>query len=211
LRRCLCVTQEKLDRAANYARVMEELSQLGAFVRLADYLFVEGVMVAAVTSVEELLGALTAHKQQVRGRAGRQCPRLLAVSSDDGPPRAPAPPSAAGTTPPHTQMDKSKALFQVAVSFDPEGVAFWPNEAAILGEINTNTLEGIVSVAQVCGAVCADVLPRPARQQHMYACMHGRVARHATLLPRPCPARRPRRACCSCAPLATCLTPSPAA
>jgi hypothetical protein len=44
---------------------MLELSQLGQFVRLADYLFVEAVMATAVCSVEELLGVLTAHKQQV--------------------------------------------------------------------------------------------------------------------------------------------------
>jgi dynein heavy chain len=44
---------------------MQELSQLGQFVRLADYLFVEAVMTTAVSNVEELLGVLTAHKQQV--------------------------------------------------------------------------------------------------------------------------------------------------
>jgi protein-disulfide isomerase-like protein with CxxC motif len=47
------------------------------------------------------------------------------------------------------QSDKTKALFQVAVSFEPHGMAFAPNETAILDEINANTLEGIVSVAQV--------------------------------------------------------------
>lgn len=57
--------QEKLDRAANYARIMEELSQLGQFVRLADYMFVEGVMACAVQAVEDTLTLLTAHKQQV--------------------------------------------------------------------------------------------------------------------------------------------------
>lgn len=57
--------QEKMERAANYARVMQELSQLGQFVRLADYLFVESVIATAVENVEELLGVLTAHKQQV--------------------------------------------------------------------------------------------------------------------------------------------------
>lgn len=44
---------------------MLELSQLGVFVRLADYLFVEAVMATAVANVEDLLGVLTAHKQQV--------------------------------------------------------------------------------------------------------------------------------------------------
>jgi hypothetical protein len=47
------------------------------------------------------------------------------------------------------QSDKTKALFQVAVSFEPHGMAFSPTETAILDEINANTLEGIVSVAQV--------------------------------------------------------------
>jgi len=57
--------QEKVERAANYARVMEELGQLGNFVRLADYLFVEGVMACALTGVEELLALLVSNKQQV--------------------------------------------------------------------------------------------------------------------------------------------------
>jgi hypothetical protein len=47
------------------------------------------------------------------------------------------------------QADKTKALFQVAVAFETHGMAFTPNETAILDEVNTNTLEGIVSVAQV--------------------------------------------------------------
>lgn len=62
---CVLTPQEKVEHAANYARVMLELSQLGQFVRLADYLFVEAVMATAVSNVEELLGVLTAHKQQV--------------------------------------------------------------------------------------------------------------------------------------------------
>jgi len=49
------------------------------------------------------------------------------------------------------QTDKAKALYQVSVAFEPHGVAFTPNEASILDEINANTLEGIVSVAQVMG------------------------------------------------------------
>lgn len=48
------------------------------------------------------------------------------------------------------QNDKqAKALFQVVVSFAPKGMAFAPNEAAVLDELNANTLEGIISVAQV--------------------------------------------------------------
>ena len=38
----ILVKHEKLERAANFARVMKELTMLGAFIRLADYLFVEG-------------------------------------------------------------------------------------------------------------------------------------------------------------------------
>lgn len=48
------------------------------------------------------------------------------------------------------QTDKqAKALFQVFVSFELKGLAFNPDETAILEEINANTLEGIISVAQV--------------------------------------------------------------
>ena len=59
----------QLERAANYARIMEELTLLGSFVRLADYLLVEGVMARAVAGVEELLALLTNQKQQVRCKA----------------------------------------------------------------------------------------------------------------------------------------------
>ena len=38
----ISVKREKQERAANFARVMREVTMLGAFVRLADYLFVEG-------------------------------------------------------------------------------------------------------------------------------------------------------------------------
>lgn len=50
--------------------------------------------------------------------------------------------------------DKAKALLQVAVSFEPGGVTFTPNEAAVLDVINANTLEGILAVTQVCVCVC---------------------------------------------------------
>jgi hypothetical protein len=54
---------------------------------------------------------------------------------------------------PLTQADKTKALFQVSVAFEAQGMAFAPSETAILDEVNANTLEGIVSVAQVCECV----------------------------------------------------------
>lgn len=48
------------------------------------------------------------------------------------------------------QGDKQvKALFQMFVAFEPKGMSFTPNEAAVLEEINANTLEGIISVAAV--------------------------------------------------------------
>ncbi len=49
------------------------------------------------------------------------------------------------------QADKqSKAVFQTAVSFEPDGgMSFSPNESAVLDELNNNTIEGVVAVAQV--------------------------------------------------------------
>ncbi|KAF5838995.1 dynein heavy chain, N-terminal region 2-domain-containing protein [Dunaliella salina] len=40
-RSMIAVKHEKLERARNFARVMKELTMLGRFIRLADYLFVE--------------------------------------------------------------------------------------------------------------------------------------------------------------------------
>lgn len=48
------------------------------------------------------------------------------------------------------QGDKqAKALFQMFIAFEPKGLSFTPNEAAVLDEINANTLEGVMSVASV--------------------------------------------------------------
>lgn len=38
----IAIKREKMERAANFARVMKELTMLGSFIRLVDYLFVEG-------------------------------------------------------------------------------------------------------------------------------------------------------------------------
>lgn len=38
----MLVKKEKQERASNFKRVMHEVTMLGSFVRLADYLFVEG-------------------------------------------------------------------------------------------------------------------------------------------------------------------------
>lgn len=37
----ILIKREKLERASNFARVMREVTMLGSFIRLADYLFVE--------------------------------------------------------------------------------------------------------------------------------------------------------------------------
>lgn len=44
IRPMIKVKNEKIERAANYTRVMKELTMLGAFIRMADYMFVEGVI-----------------------------------------------------------------------------------------------------------------------------------------------------------------------
>lgn len=38
----ITIKREKIERAQNFARVMREVTMLGSFIRLADYLFVEG-------------------------------------------------------------------------------------------------------------------------------------------------------------------------
>ncbi len=43
-RSMVAVKKEKVSRALNFSRVMHELTMLGSFIRLADYLFVEGTM-----------------------------------------------------------------------------------------------------------------------------------------------------------------------
>lgn len=60
------IKAEKLERAKSYARAMQEVQLLGNFVRLADYLFTEGVIERALTGGEELVAALAAHRTQVR-------------------------------------------------------------------------------------------------------------------------------------------------
>lgn len=44
-RSMIAVKHEKLERARNFSRVMQELTMLSRFIRLADYLFVEGTCV----------------------------------------------------------------------------------------------------------------------------------------------------------------------
>lgn len=49
------VKEEKLERAANYARVMREQTMLGNFIRLADYMFVEGGCIPSYKLGSELV------------------------------------------------------------------------------------------------------------------------------------------------------------
>lgn len=51
-RSMIAVKKEKMERAANFARVMKELTMLGSFIRLTDYLFVEGLIERAVGCCE---------------------------------------------------------------------------------------------------------------------------------------------------------------
>jgi hypothetical protein len=45
---------------------------------------------------------------------------------------------------------QSRPMFQTFVSFEPnEGMSFTPDERAVLNELNDNTMEGVVAVAQV--------------------------------------------------------------
>ncbi len=56
------IKQEKLDRAACYARAMQELSLLGSCIRLSDYMMVAGVVSRTIACVEDLLSLLASNK-----------------------------------------------------------------------------------------------------------------------------------------------------
>ncbi|GLC47993.1 hypothetical protein PLESTB_000047400 [Pleodorina starrii] len=58
----ITIKREKIERAQNFARVMREVTMLGSFIRLADYLFVECVISRAITTTEEVLALLAAPK-----------------------------------------------------------------------------------------------------------------------------------------------------
>ncbi|KAI8468855.1 MAG: dynein heavy chain, N-terminal region 2-domain-containing protein [Monoraphidium minutum] len=111
VRPMVVVKKEKMERAANYARIMEELSLLGPLVRLADYLVVGGVMGRALAAAEYTLAMLN---------AGR---------------------GAGAAT--------NKGVFTAVVSFGPGGATtFAPDAPAVMDEINGNTIEGALSLAQ---------------------------------------------------------------
>jgi hypothetical protein len=67
------------------------------------------------------------------------------------------------------QADKQvKPMFQTFVAFEPDGgMSFSPDESALLDELNSNTIEGVVSVAQVGTA---------ASERAVYAKYAGRLA-----------------------------------
>jgi dynein heavy chain len=52
------IKQEKIERAKTYRRVIEEAKQLGDFIRLADYMLVEGLVDRTISTTEELLSLL---------------------------------------------------------------------------------------------------------------------------------------------------------
>jgi dynein heavy chain, axonemal len=57
------IKREKVERACNFSRVMHEVTLLGGFVRLVDYLVVEGVVDRTITTCEELLALLQGARQ----------------------------------------------------------------------------------------------------------------------------------------------------
>jgi hypothetical protein len=67
-RSMVAIKKEKIDRSKNFARVMQEVTMLRSFIRLADYLFIEGVIARVVVTTEDLLTLLQAQRQQQVGR-----------------------------------------------------------------------------------------------------------------------------------------------
>lgn len=59
-RSMVAIKEEKMERARTYRRVAEELSMLGAFVRLADYMVCEALFSKAVSTAEEAYQLLQA-------------------------------------------------------------------------------------------------------------------------------------------------------
>ncbi|KAK3267509.1 hypothetical protein CYMTET_23939 [Cymbomonas tetramitiformis] len=57
-RSMVSIKKEKIERAKTYRRVAEEAKMLGDFIRLADYMLVEGVVGRAINTVAELLDLL---------------------------------------------------------------------------------------------------------------------------------------------------------
>jgi len=58
------IKKEKQDRAYNYGRVMRELTMLGAFIRLADYMYVEAVIQRATDCVDDTYALLNGWRAQ---------------------------------------------------------------------------------------------------------------------------------------------------
>eukprot|EP00242_Pyramimonas_sp_CCMP2087_P005349 CAMPEP_0198205188 /NCGR_PEP_ID=MMETSP1445-20131203/8681_1 /TAXON_ID=36898 /ORGANISM="Pyramimonas sp., Strain CCMP2087" /LENGTH=1441 /DNA_ID=CAMNT_0043877371 /DNA_START=94 /DNA_END=4415 /DNA_ORIENTATION=+ len=57
------IKEEKIRRAKTYRRVVEEAKMLGDFIRLADYMLVEGVVAKGIGTVEELLDLVEAPRR----------------------------------------------------------------------------------------------------------------------------------------------------
>lgn len=65
----VAIKKEKMERAYNYQRVMKELTMLGSFIRLVDYMFVEGVIRRAIDCVDDTYNMLTSWKSFVSDSA----------------------------------------------------------------------------------------------------------------------------------------------
>eukprot|EP00898_Chlorokybus_atmophyticus_P003847 jgi/Chlat1/4463/Chrsp29S04567 len=57
-RSMVSIKHQKMERARTYRRVTEEAKMLGEFIRLADYMLVEGLVARAIGTAEELLALL---------------------------------------------------------------------------------------------------------------------------------------------------------
>jgi len=72
----VAIKAEKIKRAKTYRRVAEEAKMLGDFIRLADYMLVEGVVARGIGTVEELLELLMAPRREdtkSKGACVRAC------------------------------------------------------------------------------------------------------------------------------------------
>ena len=170
------VKEEKIERATNYVRVMRELTMLGSFIRLADYMFVEGKSYSHQAQSRAAHGILDRRppstlilffchlcplnlKQTCAARLVlfyfpySPHPTLITGMIDRAVTSAEelltllsAPKS--GSDP--QQGKQSKGIFLTTISFLPAGISFAPDTSAVLEELN-GTIESVISIAQQVG------------------------------------------------------------
>ena len=82
-RSMVSIKQEKIERAQTYRRVSEEAKMLGDFIRLADYMLVEGLVGRTVNTAEQLLDVLEASRQKATDKVSKGV-FLTTISFTDG-------------------------------------------------------------------------------------------------------------------------------